>query len=198
MVQSPYSATFPTIDIVSKNGRSFHLTVEITATPVSSTPITRGTPLTQELHTLGRRDSRDWSARPNRSLQLPFGTSEKPRHNLGGRPVRWGTKFPGCSKRGESLDRRPSGTSATRRHSLRECPNPGSWSAPAQLRPLSVVKTKKSGQEELFLAGECHTITTDQLGKLNVSKRSVIAGPLSGTYGLLGAVIGFGKLSRLR
>jgi hypothetical protein len=58
--------------------------------------------------------------------------------------------------------------------------------------------TKKSGQEYFFLAGECHTITSDQLEKLNASKRSVIAGPLSGTYGVLGPVIGFGKLSRLR
>ena len=57
---------------------------------------------------------------------------------------------------------------------------------------------KKIRPGGLFLAGECDTITTDQLEKVNASKRSEIAGPLSGTYGLLCVVIGFGKLSRLR
>src|ERR1700679_520669 len=37
-----------------------------------------------------------------------------------------------------------------------------------------------------------------QRGKWNVSNRSLIAGPLTGTYGLLDFVTGFGKLSRLR
>lgn len=36
------------------------------------------------------------------------------------------------------------------------------------------------------------------VGKLNRSNKSPIAGPFVGTYGSLGVVTGFGKLSRLR
>ena len=46
----------------------------------------------------------------------------------------------------------------------------------------------------LLIDGVCYLL----FGKSNIPKRSSMAGLLTGTYGLPGAVIGLGKLSRLR